>query len=97
MDTNDEFIANLRNKAISRQREMKNLSDERVMEIHWDQTCKRDDAVEYTASLWECQRRQMAAGWIWKRLFNKSAYEKWVLHLQRCTDETYRRMVDEVL
>lgn len=81
MPGNDQININLRQRVVDAQKELRKLSDEQLMRMDeslFSDPDKIQDPALMAASYNEVRRRFVAAGWIWKRLFKREEYEKWV-------------------
>ncbi len=62
---------------------MRKLPDNELMRLHtgiYEEPEHKQDAALMAAIYNEVQRRYIAAGWLWRRLFKRQEYEKWVAH-----------------
>lgn len=91
---------NFESEINTRQQRLKALPDEEVMRLHLEELRidleDKQDKYNLEALYKEARRREVAAGWIWKRFFNPAAYEKWVRH-SKLTEIEASRMAIKIL
>lgn len=79
----NQFYEDLQRRIKELQEKLKKLPDDELMRLHegiYDEPEEKQDAALMAAIYNEVQRRYIAAGWLWRRLFRRQEYEKWVNH-----------------
>ncbi len=76
---------------------LRKLPDDELMRLHegiYDQPEEKEDAAFMVAIYKETQRRYTAVGWIWRRLFRRQEYEKWVAHQKMIEAKATQRIIN---
>ncbi len=79
----NQFYADLQRRIKELQEQLRKLPDNELIRLHtgiYEESEDKQDAALMAAIYNEVQRRYIAAGWLWRRLFRRQKYEKWVAH-----------------
>lgn len=79
----NQFYAALQRRIKELQEQLRKLPDNELMRLHtgiYEEPKDKQDAALMAAIYNEVQRRSIAASWLWRRLFRRQKYEKWVAH-----------------
>ena len=77
------LYTDLRRRIKKLQEHLRELPDNELMRLHmefYEQPENERDAALLVAFHKEVERRHIAAGWLWRRLFRRQEFEKWVAH-----------------